>query len=106
MIGAKRIVFIQREANLKLETKLSSVILTKTEKDHWTKDFHLICASLQTGNSISSRDRNAEAVFRKIAKTEEALHPIDWFDPERNAILSLAWLQRKNLQKRQFCLKP
>ena len=106
MIGAKRIVFIQREAKLELKTKLGSVCLTKNENNHWTKDFHLICACLQTGKSIASRDRKAEAVFRKLAASVQTLHKIEWFDPERDAAHTQRWLQGKNPQKLQFCLKP
>ena len=106
MIGSKRIVFIQREYKIELQTQLSSVVLTSKEMVDWAKDFHLICASLQADKSIASRDRKAEALFRKLAESVQTLHKIEWFDPERDAAHTQPWLQGKNPQKRQFCLKP
>ena len=106
MVASKRVDDIQLADQPKLRELLNSIALSITEKRNWAKDFHLICASLQADKSIASRDRKAEAVFRKLAASVQTLHKIEWFDPERHAAHTQPWLQGKNPQKRQFCLKP
>ena len=106
MVASKRVGNFQIADQPELRELLNSIDLLITEKRNWAKDFHLICASLQADKSIASRDRKAEALFRKLAESVHTLHKIEWFDPERDAAHTQPWLQGKNPQKRQFCLKP
>jgi len=104
MVAKKHFHFIQLEEHAALQQACTQANLSQQEHRAWRKDFHLICASLQTDRSISSRDRKAESVFCKIAATFGPLAKIEWFDPERDEAHLDAWLKNINAQKGRFRL--
>lgn len=80
------------------------VVVSKSKRAAWEKDFHLVCAAMMTDETVLSLDDSARDLFAILARSAVELANVEWINPVTERKFLAEWIRRRNRQKRNYPL--
>lgn len=93
MIATRRFHYIELPQNRALYAEIEATAVREEDINAMLKDFHLLGAALETGQTIISLDETVRQLFKQASQQVGEIRNIIWVNPDRTEEQPILWLQ-------------